>query len=310
MLTIFTVPKPFEGHIALIQENAIASWSRLHPNVEILLLGDETGVETAADHLGARYLSGVQTNELGTPLVSSVFGLAREAARHRVIAYVNTDVLLMPDVLSALDSVWQRFERFLIVGQRWDLAVHKQIAFTNGWEAHLRGELTHKGVLHPPAGSDYFIFPKASYAHVPPFAIGRAGWDNWMIYAARMAGTPVVDATSQITAVHQDHGYEHLPDGQPHYRLPESNRNLRLAGGTHTVFTLADATWEFVEGKLQRSRARWGRALEAEILARLGSTTAGAAAYALFHPLRTISRARGAFRGLLGSEESGESGQL
>ena len=310
MLTLFTVPKPFEGHIALIQKNAIASWSRLHPNVEILLLGDESGVEMAADHLGARYLSGVQTNELGTPLVSSVFELAREAARHRVIAYVNTDVLLMPDVLSALDSVLQRFERFLIVGQRWDLAVRKQIAFTNGWESHLRGELTHRGELHAPAGSDYFIFPKAGYAHVPPFAIGRAGWDNWMIYAARMAGTPVVDATGQITAVHQNHGYEHLPEGQPHYRLPESTRNLQLAGGPHTVFTLADATWRIAEGKLQRRRAWWGRAVEAEILARLGSTTAGAVAYALFHPLRTIIRVRGALWGILGIEEPGESKRL
>ena len=32
-LTIFAVPKPFEGHIDVIQRNAIRSWQRLRPAV-------------------------------------------------------------------------------------------------------------------------------------------------------------------------------------------------------------------------------------------------------------------------------------
>ena len=30
---------------------------------------------------------------------------------------------------------------------------------------------------------------------MPDFAIGRAGWDNWMIYHARQQGWPVIDGT-------------------------------------------------------------------------------------------------------------------
>jgi hypothetical protein len=31
-LTIFAVPKPFEGHIGMIQRNAIRSWKGLRPD--------------------------------------------------------------------------------------------------------------------------------------------------------------------------------------------------------------------------------------------------------------------------------------
>ena len=43
MLTIFSTPKPFQGHIGVIQRNAIGSWKQLHPDVEIVLFGDDEG---------------------------------------------------------------------------------------------------------------------------------------------------------------------------------------------------------------------------------------------------------------------------
>ena len=33
MLTIFTIPKPFVGHIGVIQRNAIISWLNLSPKM-------------------------------------------------------------------------------------------------------------------------------------------------------------------------------------------------------------------------------------------------------------------------------------
>ena len=294
MLTIFTVPKPFDGHIGLIQENAIRSWSQLHPDVQVLLLGDESGNRQAAERLRVRHIGGVRTNEWGTPLVDSVFERAREASDFSHMCFVNTDIILISDLLSALDAVSRRFQQFLIVGRRWDVEIRRPINFNNGWQDSLVESLQRQGTLHPPAGSDYFVFPKDPYRGLPAFAIGRAGWDNWMIYAARRNGVPVVDATGSITAFHQDHDYSHLPDGQPHYRLPESRRNLQLGGGPHTVFTLRDATWEIVTGQLRRRSPGWGRTVEAELLARLGPTASGSAAYASLHPIETLRRARGA----------------
>ncbi|MGH2621263.1 MAG: hypothetical protein ACRDHG_11945, partial [Anaerolineales bacterium] len=167
----------------------------------------------------------------------------------------------------------QRFPKFLIVGQRWDLDLATSLDFVNGWIADLRKRLAADGRRHPPAGSDYFVFPRALFDNLPPFALGRAGWDNWMIFAARRTGVPVVDASRCITVVHQDHDYGHLEGGAPHHRLPESLENVRLGGGPETVFTLADSSWRLSDKQI--SRVRWPggsiwRWAEAEIIVRLG----------------------------------------
>ena len=48
MITVFSIPKPFTGDIALIQRNAVRSWSALGPDVQVVLVGDESGIADAA----------------------------------------------------------------------------------------------------------------------------------------------------------------------------------------------------------------------------------------------------------------------
>src|ERR1700688_4352288 len=72
-LSIFAIPKPFRGHIDIIQRNAINSWTRLEPRPEILLLGEEAGTAAAARDLGVRHEPGGVRNELGTPLLDDFF---------------------------------------------------------------------------------------------------------------------------------------------------------------------------------------------------------------------------------------------
>gem|GEM_PF-7001836 len=43
MLTLFTTAKPFEGHSGVIQRNTLKSWKLLHPDIEIILFGDDAG---------------------------------------------------------------------------------------------------------------------------------------------------------------------------------------------------------------------------------------------------------------------------
>ena len=71
MLTVFAVPKPFAGHIGVIQRNAVRSWRALHPECQVILCGDEPGSAEAASELGVERLLDVDTNDFGTPLLSS-----------------------------------------------------------------------------------------------------------------------------------------------------------------------------------------------------------------------------------------------
>jgi hypothetical protein len=140
------------------------------------------------------------------------------------------------------------------------LDVPQLLDFSEGWQTHLQSMVHGQGQLHRPAGSDFFLFPKSCYADVPDFAIGRAGWDNWMIYKARQEKWPVIDCTPSIMIVHQNHDYRHLPGGRPHYEHPETNENIRLAGGPAAVrYTILDATHRLVNGELARPAFSWGR---------------------------------------------------
>ena len=108
-----------------------------------------------------------------------------------------------------------------------------------------------RGRLHLPAGSDYFVFPRLLFAEMPDFAIGRAGWDNWMIYHARQMSWPVVDATPSVMVIPQDPITATCRVGNPTYDLPESQKNMALAGGSANLYMVLDSDRQLIDGKLR-----------------------------------------------------------
>ena len=292
-LTIFTAPKPFvDPHIKIIQRNALENWLALGDDVEVLVIGDDPGVSEACVELGVRHLPGVECNEQGTPLISSIFTLAREASASPYLAYANADIVFLPDVLDAVRLMANQQDRFLAVGQRWDLDVRDPIAFEGDWAATLKQRIQMEGVLHGQTGSDYFIYPRECFTDIPDFAVGRAGWDNWMIFRARWEHWAVIDATEMVTIVHQNHDYRHLPNGQIHYRLPESSDNIRMGGGRRTIFNLTDATLRLVDGTIEKKPLHKGsfwRELEIFPLVGLRSRILGWLSFAIFHPQKAFT---------------------
>lgn len=255
-ITLFSAPKPFtDPHIATIQRNAIKSWTLL-PDVQVILMGEETDLAEAARELSVKQVSNVARNTNGTPLISSMFQLARENSSGSLLCIINADMILMSDFVEAANQVVKLKDKFVLLSQRWDLNVTQPIEFKEGWETRFREQVNSNGKLHRPSGSDFFLFPLSSYLDVPDFAIGRAGWDNWMIYRARQEKWPVIDCTPSVMIVHQNHDYSHLPGGKPHYEHPDTNENIRLAGGQAAVrYTILDATDQLNKGgKLVRPK--------------------------------------------------------
>jgi len=296
-LTLFSAPKPFtDAHIRTIQRNAIQSWLALGPEVKVILIGAEAGLAETAAELGVQHLPDVRRNASGTPLVSSIFEMALQASDSPLMAYINADILVQPNFLTGARQAAAQRSLFLLVGQRMDLDVRTPMDFgrgshlsEGGWVERLQTDLAARGRLHTRGGSDYFIYPRLCFTRVPDFAIGRAGWDNWMIYEARRQGWACVDATETIQIVHQDHDYSHLPQGQAHYRLPETFENVRLAGGKRTIFTLVDADFRLNNGVLlpaQTGPEKFWRDAETFPLLRLRSYPLAQLTYAVFNPKR------------------------
>ena len=250
-LTLFSVPKPFRGHIGIIQRNAIQSWKLLRPLPEIILFGKDEGIAEAAQQFAVRHVPDVACNEYGTPLLNDLFTRAQRLAGHGLLCYVNADIILMSDFAEAVQRLARRRRRFLMIGQRWDTDLCQRLDCTGDWESRLRSYAVSQGTLHPPTGVDYFVFPRETGWEIPPFAIGRTVWDNWLIYRARALGLSVIDATEAVMAIHQNHDYRHLPpEAGDAWKGPEARRNLELAGGGEYRFTLDDVTHKLTPARL------------------------------------------------------------
>lgn len=247
-VTLFAMPKAFSGHIGIIQRNAITSWTRMTPKPRIILFGDDPGTKEMADELDLIHEPNVPRNEHGTPLVDGLFNAAARLAGQDVLAYVNADIILMDDFMYGVAAARRRFETFLMLGRRYDLLLDQAIDFSDpDWSGSLRAELDAKGILHAECGLDYFVHTPGFWGEIPPFALGRTAWDNWLISAPLHHAKTVLDASPCVTAIHQHHDYGHLKDGlRAAYFGEEAIRNRALAEATPKVGTgsSCDAPYE------------------------------------------------------------------
>lgn len=254
MITIITTPKPFKDpHITIIQRNAILSWKKSIPGCQIILFGDEQGIEEFAKEIGVICVKDVKKNEFGTPLVNDIFEKAQAMSRNDVVAYVNADIILMSDFGETVKKYAR--SKFLLIGHRTDMDVKEPVDFENAnWEKNLRKEAEERGKLHGHSGIDYFVFPRGLFDKIPPFALGRGVWDSWLLYSAWLK-TSLVDATNAITAVHQNHDYSHIAGSKRGYsKGPEGKNNLRLGGEAH-LFTIRDADFIITGNGLEKPEA-------------------------------------------------------
>lgn len=265
MITFFTTAKPFRGHTEIIQRNALESWKRQHPDADVILFGDDFGAAETARDLNIRHEPHVERNSFGTKRLDYLFTTARAIARHNVLCYVNCDIILMQDFRRAVSRVSDEHGEFLMVGRRWDLQVCEPLDFAHeNWQSRLEAATRLRGRRRTPEWIDYFAFTRGVYgASVPALVIGRVHWDNWLVWKARDLRVPVVDASEQVVAVHQNHDYGYHPQGMHGvWHGVEAKRNYGLAGGWQHLRTIADATEVLGPVRLKSNSMRHWKAIE------------------------------------------------
>ncbi len=243
MITIFSHPRPFKGDFIVPQLNAIKSWKAAIPDVEIFIINDEENTsESIAKELNVNVIVESKFSEFGTPLLNNAFELVQQRAKYDIIAYINTDIIVTSHFLTGIDILIREFKdrSFYGIGRRWDLDMFEEVDYkAQTWEKRLL-ELAHrKGNLHRFSGMDYWIFPKLLNFNMPPFAVGRPGYDSWLVYKAREMGIPIVDCSKIIQVIHQNHYY---PQSKDMNYDTELERNVLLAGGYANLMTIYEAT--------------------------------------------------------------------
>jgi hypothetical protein len=212
MITFFSVPKAFKGHIGVIQTNAIESWLQLKPMPEIILLGNDEGVAEAAQKYNLQHVPDLKYHpEWKAPLLDDIIGTAKNKASNHNLCFIHTDIILFQDFLEAFQRVSNRFEKYLMVSSRWNMNIENRLDFNSEKKRQdLRESALDTNDMYSSGGSDFFAFPKQLYKEVPPFLLGRGYWDNWMMYQALREEAALIDTTADVVALHQNHDYAHI----------------------------------------------------------------------------------------------------
>ncbi len=252
MITLFTTARSLVRGSSILQYNAIRSWLAAPVDVQVLVIGKCENGEAAAKELGITYLPECDTDPNGVPLIGSLFEVAQQHASNDLLCYLNADIILPAKFYKTLRDIQNRRREFLVAGQRMDVDVDREFEFSDRWDKSFTLQFG-QGEIHPPAGSDFFAFPKGQYGEgeIPFMKVGRPGWDLWMIYNARKRFIPAIDISNDVKVIHQNHDYSHrIPDEELYCNL------VHLPANRDYLFTLAACDFTYRDGVFSGNKAR------------------------------------------------------
>jgi hypothetical protein len=262
MITIFSSPKPFVDPLTvMIQRNAIGSWAALEPKCNVILFGREPGIAEIAEEFNLRHEPEAEYKN-GKPLIQGLFKKAEGLYNNNLLAYVNADIVLPQEFITAVNKARQKFDSkpFLMVGQRCNLEIKEPIDFKrHNWQEELNEKMKLFGKMSGPFSIDYFVFTKGLWQKIPPFTIGRAAFDNWLIYQAKKLHANVIDATLAVKVTHQHHLPFITNESTPKVldknafedflwhraKSPEALFQVNLVSTYARMFGTRDANWVF-----------------------------------------------------------------
>lgn len=247
MLTIFSVPKKFSDQFDIIQRNAITSWTKISPQSQIILFGNDQGTAEICKELNLKHVPQIERNEYNTPLLNDIFQKAKKAAKYDTLLFIMADIILLTNPAPTIEKVKKKFNKFLLVGQRYEIKVSELIDFEDKrWKERLTENYLLKSKLKGPSWMDYFIFPKSLFNDIPAFAIGRTFWDKWLVWNTLANKYPVIDCTSEILALHQTHDYSHVKgESREVWEGQEAQNNITLAGGWSHGKNISDCLYRY-----------------------------------------------------------------
>ena len=165
-----------------------------------------------------------------------MFLRGQELASNPVVCWSNADVMFTDRLNDAATIVAARSRSAYVVGRRIDIDQPTPLPFGPGWQADLVRRAETEGERKPANWIDYFMFTRGLFTELPPFAIGRPGYDPWLIWKAAELGAEVIDATDFVWAVHQRHDYSHVGGRSVAFTGSEALRTRRSSttGATTT----------------------------------------------------------------------------
>jgi hypothetical protein len=248
---IFSSPKPFSSATTPVQLSAMRSWRLACPSAKIFLFGDLTSLQPICNDEGWLYGGSLPLTDTGGEVLSSMFADMTQRYPAEILLYLNSDIFLELSFMDAVSGLEHLPGPWLASCRRWCLAEWEGVARQEQELLKFLDSVKSCGHYGPASALDLFLFRGLDLGNMPPFRIGHAGWDNWMIYHSRMQGIQVIDLSRTIRACHCWHDYRYARGNtSPEIRngiLEEEN--ARILKRDNRRFHLGHATHEWVGGR-------------------------------------------------------------
>lgn len=213
-ITFVCCPKPFTKDFSDIQYNAIKSWTLLKMVNNIIICGNEEGVEDFANKMredvpsiDIKHVGKIKRTDNGTPLVNHIFKIGAKYSK-KYVCYINCDIILLNDFDQMFIDFIKAFpkqENILIVGKRWDWHNPVPINFDENWQARIKELALKDGHIHSESAIDYFLHTTTTFPLIYPFAIGKFFWDNWLVgNAFKRPEVLTLDVSESVFIIHQN----------------------------------------------------------------------------------------------------------
>eukprot|EP00271_Cylindrocystis_brebissonii_P015889 TRINITY_DN3894_c0_g1_i1.p1 TRINITY_DN3894_c0_g1~~TRINITY_DN3894_c0_g1_i1.p1 ORF type:complete len:761 (-),score=55.48 TRINITY_DN3894_c0_g1_i1:693-2975(-) len=231
-MTFFCVPKPYVGEVGKAQKQALFSWLRQKPTPYVVLLGqDKSFYELAGslpDHIQVE--PDIDYTFNGLPQLHSLIARSMVVTTN-VSVFLEPDILLLGDLQLSLQKVGDSFKRWVVAGMRRDVETFPfrfELAELIGVseaerlgatrivnekgdvvsDAEVTEYVDSVGKLHTGGGGDFWAWsnvlglPYLCRNPIPPFALDRGRYGNWLLNEMIASGVrDVIDGGDTISAI-------------------------------------------------------------------------------------------------------------
>ena len=245
-LTLFSTFKPLEDdEYRRITRNAIGSWVealRLHPTQIVLYVENRPFIESIVNEFNCDTIEIrdiTKVNNKGLPTIDHIFHTAQDKSSAKLFCYINGDIIIPPDFMERIQPLLEVDYQFLLGATPFEMEFPDELKFEGEWYYDLVTK--YQGHWRDKVAIDLFIFTRHAFRRIPPFAIGRVAYDNYLIGHGKNVTDRLIDGSIHLRTIHQTHDYRPFMNMEHLRGASESVYNRKLAGG-YTKASLRQAT--------------------------------------------------------------------
>ncbi len=213
--------------------NSVESWKKaILPHGNIILFDDLKGrIKGLSNIDDITVIEELKKNRWNIPTLDYMFHQAKEAyPRTQYICYVNGDIILPDDFYDRIAPLFELKTEFMLGASPFDIPCPFFINYSDkDWYTKVISQ--HGGYWRGDVAIDLFLFTRNALRRIPPFAVGRSAYDNYLIGHGKEVTGTLINGTRGIGAIHQDHDYRPFKNFYHVVSLPEAEKNKKIAGG-------------------------------------------------------------------------------